>query len=306
MQGTELVLSEIDLPDMKAQICESDWPREAVHHAFHDEHGIYYFLPPFNFDVIGSFGKKIGKSSVKMSRIFYVPADLDFYSVGVGGRSRSICLRFSRERFETLLGRSADWAPDELAKGLDLAKSSLEPLMLRIGDEVAAPGFASGLMIEALSTTAIIEIVRNTKGPARPAPKPHELPARVLKLVHERVMATETPIPRIGELADLSDMSARNLLRLFKSSTGETLADYVNRARFGRACTLLKHSRLSLKEIAFQLGFSSHSSFSVAFRREARMSPSEFRQEAGCMPMRAIAPPERPVKGNFTRSLQAS
>ena len=44
------------------------------------------------------------------------------------------------------------------------------------------------------------------------------------------------------------------------------------------ARTLLRQTDMPLKQIAYQLGFSSPSNFSTAFRRSSGLSPAKFRR----------------------------
>jgi AraC family transcriptional regulator len=85
--------------------------------------------------------------------------------------------------------------------------------------------------------------------------------------------------PTASELARLCGVSTRNLQRKIRQSTGMSISAYVAEAQLARAKALLKQRRLPLKEIAFQLGFSSHSNFSAAFRKAVGQSPSEYRND---------------------------
>ena len=80
-------------------------------------------------------------------------------------------------------------------------------------------------------------------------------------------------------VARLCGMSERNLLRLFKQTTGESVAAFVRNIRCDRAREMLAQTELPLKEIAYRLGFASHSSFTAAFRRETGINPTDFRRD---------------------------
>jgi len=65
--------------------------------------------------------------------------------------------------------------------------------------------------------------------------------------------------------------------RVFRQQCGMALWDYVNEYRIARACELLKHSDLTVTEVAFTVGFNDAAYFSRAFRKETGQSPAAYR-----------------------------
>lgn len=83
-------------------------------------------------------------------------------------------------------------------------------------------------------------------------------------------------------LLDLSTalgMSRSQMHRKLKALTGESPGDFLRRFRLQRAAQLLKTSQLNVSEIAFMVGFRSHSHFSQAFRRYYKISPSDYNEK---------------------------
>jgi len=80
------------------------------------------------------------------------------------------------------------------------------------------------------------------------------------------------------ELAAIGKVSYSGLRALFHKSGNGTLHEHIQRARVDQARLLLADRRLSVKDVAAQLSFSSEFYFSHFFRHYAGMSPSEFRQ----------------------------
>jgi len=68
------------------------------------------------------------------------------------------------------------------------------------------------------------------------------------------------------------------MVRLFKKHMGVTPHEYILKRRMDTAQLLLKHSTLSIKEIAERLVFSDQYHFSNYFKKCTGMSPSKFRQ----------------------------
>lgn len=88
----------------------------------------------------------------------------------------------------------------------------------------------------------------------------------------------------ISEKLSLEELSARAGLspfyftRLFKKETGHTPHEYIILSKVNIAKFYLKSSTYSIKEICFNSGFSSESSFCSTFRKVCGMTPSEYRE----------------------------
>lgn len=107
-------------------------------------------------------------------------------------------------------------------------------------------------------------------GPAKPVPASV---ARVLA----GVGANPERQWRARELARVAGVSGSGLRNQFKRAQGETLRAFLVRVRLEQARLRLGDPRLTCKEVARQLNFSSEHQFSHFFRRAAGISPSQFR-----------------------------
>jgi AraC-like DNA-binding protein len=67
------------------------------------------------------------------------------------------------------------------------------------------------------------------------------------------------------------------MCRTFRRETGTTLHQYRHQLRVRASLEPLRESREPLVELALRLGFSSHSHFASAFRREFGLAPSGLR-----------------------------
>lgn len=81
---------------------------------------------------------------------------------------------------------------------------------------------------------------------------------------------------RLEDLAALAGVSVYHLCRTFHARTGLTVHRYRNRLRLRAALARLAGS-VDLTELALDLGFSSHSHFTAAFRAEFGIPPSRVR-----------------------------
>lgn len=79
------------------------------------------------------------------------------------------------------------------------------------------------------------------------------------------------------ETASLTGLSPDYLGKLFRESTGVTMAEYLNRVRVGRSAVMLKRTRRDVAEVARTVGFKSVRTFFRVFRRIMGVSPGRFR-----------------------------
>lgn len=84
---------------------------------------------------------------------------------------------------------------------------------------------------------------------------------------------------RIRDLAVQFSLSTSHLQRLFKAQTGSRLGRSLTEERLRRAALLLLESDMSVKEIAYMVGYKHSSSFIRAFTRYFKQAPSCYRQE---------------------------
>jgi transcriptional regulator GlxA family with amidase domain len=86
------------------------------------------------------------------------------------------------------------------------------------------------------------------------------------------------PLP-IGDLARRFGFSERNLKRRFQAATQLSPNQYQQRVRIDKAKKLLIATRLSVKQIAYEVGYENASFFVRLFRRELGRTPAQWRRE---------------------------
>lgn len=89
-------------------------------------------------------------------------------------------------------------------------------------------------------------------------------------------LADPLPLSLVARKAGLSES---HFCRVFRSATGLTLTDYVNRQRVEWAKRELLKSGARVSEIAFLIGYQSLSQFNRSFARLTGKSPSAYRAE---------------------------
>lgn len=102
-----------------------------------------------------------------------------------------------------------------------------------------------------------------------------ELVDRAREMIRENL---ETTLP-IQQIADRLGVSYSKFRRVFKEYTDHSPAYYQMDLRLQRAKELLATTNRSIKDIAYQLDFSSPDYFSTKFKNKTGMKPSEFREK---------------------------
>ena len=83
----------------------------------------------------------------------------------------------------------------------------------------------------------------------------------------------------IRDLASEFQLSPSHLQHLFKAQTGETLGQWLLEQRLNRAANMLVESAMSVKEVAYAVGYKHPSSFVRAFERHFRSAPGCYRKK---------------------------
>ena len=112
----------------------------------------------------------------------------------------------------------------------------------------------------------------------------------------DRVEAAKTYLAsRLGERITLDEVaravhaSPFHLARVFGQRTGVPLHRYLTRLRLRASIERLADGASDLTTLALELGFSSHSHFADAFRREFGRTPSEVRRSANRRTLREMS-----------------
>ncbi len=69
-----------------------------------------------------------------------------------------------------------------------------------------------------------------------------------------------------------------HLHRKLKQMTNYSATEFIRMIRLKKASEMLKYDQFSVDEIAYQVGFNSHSYFSKSFKRHYKMTPKEYKQ----------------------------
>lgn len=186
----------------------------------------------------------------------------------------SLICELDLEPMRVWIGDDLEWVDPQLAASLDIRNTQIRSLLLRLTEEARNPGFASEMLVELIAGQLGIELSRYYRGLSANNSS-GGLSSWRLRLIDERLQEV-CEAPTLTELAELCQLSVRQLTRGFRASRGCSIGDYVANSRVDRAKRLLVTDQ-SIKAIAYSLGFSTPSSFCFAFRRATGQTPREFR-----------------------------
>jgi AraC-like DNA-binding protein len=103
---------------------------------------------------------------------------------------------------------------------------------------------------------------------------------KALEAIHQ---APEQPWT-VEMLADQAAMSRAAFSNRFTSLVGETVIAYLTRWRMDLAARRLGAENVTIGRLAFELGYESETSFSLAFKRVTGMAPGAYRKRARSEP----------------------
>lgn len=99
---------------------------------------------------------------------------------------------------------------------------------------------------------------------------------KVIKAIQSQIQNSDLSVEMISQQIGISRV---HLHRKLKELTGQAPRDFIKNIRLKQAAHLLMKNDANVSEIAFSVGFSSHSYFTNCFRDYFGLSPSEFTEK---------------------------
>ncbi len=212
--------------------------------------------------------------SSALGDILYIPAGTPLHTAWGAGEQTSICCGFDGAAFD---GDDLPLSDAALQASLDVRSPLVRHALQRIACEIAAPGFCSDMLAQAIWVQAWVDLQRYLRLSVKEDGSRTGLSRVQLRRIADRIEQPGKP-PSVAELAADCGLSNRHFFRQFRAATGQTLTHYVTDRKINRARQLLRQVGPAIKVVAWECGFDSAAAFSSAFRRATGITPRQFRK----------------------------
>jgi AraC family transcriptional regulator len=193
--------------------------------------------------------------------------------------ARECIIHFTVPYLERLADELGRRRPLALTSGDMRTPPEMERLVEALKAELRVERAGRALVVSHLMTTLAIAVLRLAPD-FRVPPSIEQGSAAGLARAEDLIRADPGTTRTLDELAVVAGMSRFHFLRSFKRRYGVPPHQYLLRLRVERARDLIRDSDLSLTQIAVDLGFSSSSRLTEAFRGRFGQAPSYWRQRA--------------------------
>jgi AraC-like DNA-binding protein len=99
-----------------------------------------------------------------------------------------------------------------------------------------------------------------------------------VKSIHEFLMKNYCEEVNLHQVAEVVHMAPASASRFFKSATGLTIFEYLNKIKIDLARQLLLNTEMSVVDISYDCGFNNLSHFNKQFKKFNGSTPSQFRR----------------------------
>lgn len=103
-----------------------------------------------------------------------------------------------------------------------------------------------------------------------------EMMEQLMKFIEQRISDEEL---KVEEMAESVNMGRTAFYEKIRELVGVSPSDFLRHIRMQRARELVTHSKLTISEIAYSVGFTDPKYFSKCFKKETGMTPSEYRDK---------------------------
>ncbi|MCF7808712.1 MAG: AraC family transcriptional regulator [Candidatus Marinimicrobia bacterium] len=101
-----------------------------------------------------------------------------------------------------------------------------------------------------------------------------------INVVYHYVISKYQQRISVDEVARLAHMEKSAFCRFFKTKTQKTFTRFVNETRVNHACGLLLENKLSVSQIAYEVGFNNLANFYRQFQKITGKTPGEFKNDS--------------------------
>ncbi len=212
-----------------------------------------------------------------IGRLMFVPSKIPLRIKFEGEQVSIARCMFPVSTFADLFAHEKGLIKSKTMSILNIRSSSIRGLVIRIASEIENQLDDAEEIVTYLGHILVIELKRYFDSRyAADGVSRGGLSRAAWRKAIQRIEADALP-PTLDELAQLTGLSKRHLTRAFRQSTGQTVQEKVNEARFNRAINELSNSSITIDQLALKSGFCSASTFSNAFKKWTGKTPGRYR-----------------------------
>lgn len=130
-----------------------------------------------------------------------------------------------------------------------------------------------------IAKTFMIDINRNSQSPFIMFKGQKDHNDDLIIRTHEFIETNFRDKITVEELASMFALSKRNLERMFKKATSNTVAEYIQRVKVEAAKMNLEFTRKNINEIMYEVGYLDSKAFRNLFKKITGITPIEYRNK---------------------------
>lgn len=191
-----------------------------------------------------------------------------------------LLISLNSDIFQKICGDSTNCDSIEIIPQRGVDDSQIFHLGMALKGEISAGCPSGNTFAESIANALTIRILKNYSL-VKPKITQSEIKLsqrqlqQVIDYIHDNLALKLS----LNRLANLVNMSTYNFCRWFKNSTGISPHQYIIQCRIKRAKFLLAYTKLSLVEIALNIGCSSQTNFTVLFKKHMGITPKVYRNQ---------------------------
>ena len=212
----------------------------------------------------------------KPGAILFIPAGCSWKGWEAGDATAAYLSISVGQAFVTdLFDQTLSSAPPSLSPDLGCEDAVIMNAARGIAEEVPQRYPLSALLVESYAATIFAQLARRQRyvPPVRKGGLASANLGRVLQRIEDELACDLS----LAQLAALAGLSIPHFCRAFRQTLGSPPYTFIIRRRVEKAKEYLRHSPMTVTDVALACGFSSSSHFSNVFRREVGTTPQGYR-----------------------------
>lgn len=270
-------IASLRTPTTHVDVSETSWSEPTQTHVTQHRPAITLVLLGSTFGVEAGYYGRPDPLLSRIGHVVFTPPDTQILGRScAAGKVRLVQCSYDRTYAERVVGSLSNLSQSQLLSCLSVRSALLPTLLSRLMTEAIHPSSVSAPLAESLGQAILLEcsqaVLSTDSKEAR-----ERLTARHFNIIDEYLTELKYAAPSVAAIAQACGFSERYFAKLFREQTQQSIGQYLKSVQIAKAQAYLLETDLPLKEIAFRLGFSATSNFSVAFRAATNETPARFR-----------------------------